>query len=407
MLKYVVFIYIGSVLYNVFFFDLEFNSGMYQNLNFVFNIWLYSSMALLFVPLGMFFSKLFFKIDNSIQNHKILNLDYKNDEFGYRFFFLLILIFILSFTSLFYYRSILGELPVIQIFFGGNDTIAAIARSDAGNNFSGKLHWFKFFISACSKLLFILVFFSRHKNNFWKLFFYFILFYVAFVSIMNLNKAPIIDLIILLFVSGFFLKRKLKFKSIVIIGLIIFISLISMYLFFMGQSHKSLLEIIQIISHRIFISQIAPFYWYQEYKDIFGFLYGQSFPNPSGILPFENVSITTKVYAYAYPERVKLGVVGSLPTVFYADWWSNFGLIGALFSMILIGFILQSLDFILKQLIISKKSILIISFYIYVMFYMSSFVGTSYVGILFDFEIILISILFLGLYLFNRIKFSR
>ena len=75
--------------------------------------------------------------------------------------------------------------------------------------------------------------------------------------------------------------------------------------------------------------------------------------------------------------------------------------------MILIGFILQSLDFMLKQWIITKKSILVISFYIYVMFYMSRFVGTSYVGILFDFEIILISILFLSLYFINKLKFNK
>lgn len=407
MLKYIIFIYLGSVLYNVVFFNLELNSGMYKNLDHVFNIWLYSSIAIILVPLGMSLSKLFFKIDNSIQHRHILNMNYSHREFGARFFFLLILILSVSVISLLYYRSILGELPIFQLFYGGSDTLAAVARSDAGNNFSGKLHWFKFFINACSKILFILVFFSKHKSIYWKLFFYITLFYVAFVSIMNLNKAPIIDLIILLFVSGFFLKKKLKIKQFVKVGIIIFSALIVMYVFFMGQSDKKIFEILQIILHRIFVSQVVPFYWYQEYQQVFGFLYGQSFPNPGGILPFENISITTETYAFAYPERIKLGIVGSLPTVFFADWWSNFGAIGAVFSMLLLGFILQSVDYILKQFIVTKKSFLIISFYIYVMFYMSKFVGTSYVGIIFDFEIILITLLFITLYLFNKLKLKK
>ena len=64
------------------------------------------------------------------------------------------------------------------------------------------------------------------------------------------------------------------------------------------------------------------------------------------------------------------------------------------------------LDLILKSYVLIKKSIIPIAYYIYLMFFMSKYVGTSYVGILFDFEFVLISILALALYYISIFKFN-
>ena len=279
-------------------------------------------------------------------------------------------------------------------------------RSDAGNNFSGKLHWFKFLIGASSKFMLIILFFNKRRNFLWRILFTICLIYVLFISVMNLNKAPIIDLVLLLFVSGVIQKKKVNFKLIIGLGILIFSFLILMYVYFMGQNDKNLFIILKIIFHRVFVSQIAPFYWYQDMQSSIGFLMGSTFPNPGGFLPFENFPITTKVFAYAYPQKIASGIVGSLPTVFYADWWINFGVIGATLSMLLLGFLLQFLDLLFKSYVSINNSIIPISYYIYLMFFMSKYVGTSYVGILFDFEFVLVSILALVLYFISIFKFK-
>ena len=406
MLKYLIFAYVGSVLYNVVFFNLEWNNGMYNNLDYVFNIWLYSSLGIILIPLGMLIANLFFKFNNTILNENFISKPLESFRVNLGVLFSIVAILCVSVFSLLIYRSIIGELPIVHVFSGANEAVLALMRSDAGNNFSGKLHWFKFLIGASSKLMLIILFFNKRRNFLWKVLFTICLIYVLFISVMNLNKAPIIDLILLLFVSGVVQKKKINFKLIIGFSFTIFILLILMYIYFMGQADKNLITIFKIIFHRVFVSQIAPFYWYQDMQSTMGYLMGASFPNPGGFLPFENFPLTTKVFAYAYPDKVSSGLVGSLPTVFYADWWINFGAIGAIFSMLFFGFILQFLDLIFKSYVLIKKSIIPIAYYIYLMFFMSKYVGTSYVGILFDFEFVLTSVLALILYFISIFKLN-
>ena len=406
MLKYLIFAYIGSVLYNIVFFDLEVNNGMYDNLGYVFNIWLYSSLGIVLIPLGMLLANLFFSLDFDKLNKNFFTKPLKNFKVNIGVQMSIVLVLIVSVFSLLIYRSIIGELPILNLFSGANEAALALMRSDAGNNFSGKLHWFKFLIGASSKFMLIILFFNKRRNFLWRILFTICLIYVLFISVMNLNKAPIIDLVLLLFVSGVIQKKKVNFMLIIGLGILIFSFLILMYVYFMGQNDKNLFIILKIIFHRVFVSQIAPFYWYQDMQSSIGFLMGSTFPNPGGFLPFENFPITTKVFAYAYPQKIASGIVGSLPTVFYADWWINFGVIGATLSMLLLGFLLQFLDLLFKSYVSINNSIIPISYYIYLMFFMSKYVGTSYVGILFDFEFVLVSILALVLYFISIFKFK-
>ena len=406
MLKYLIFAYLGSVLYNVVFIELEVNYGMYRNLDYVFNVWLYSSLGIVLIPLGMLIANLFFKFDNNNLNNKFFSKPLKSFEVNLGVLFSIIIVLLVSVLSLYIYRSMIGELPIIHVFSGANKAVLALMRSDAGNNFSGKLHWFKFLIGASSKFMLIILFFNKKRNFIWKFIYSICFFYVLFISVMNLNKAPIIDLILLLFVSGIIQKKKINLKLIFWLSITVFFLLIMMYVFFMGQADKSIFTIFKIIFHRVFVSQIVPFYWYQDMQSSVGFLMGSSFPNPGGFLPFENIQITTKVFNHAYPEKVATGVVGSLPTVFFADWWINFGPFGAVFSMLIVGFMLQFMDVIFKSYVLIKKSIIPIAYYIYVMFFMSKYVGTSIVGIFFDFDFVLTSTLALILYFVSIFKFN-
>ena len=283
MLKYLIFAFIGSVLYNVVFFNLESNYGMYDDLGYVFNIWLYCSLGLVLVPLGMLIANLFFKLNFNQLNRNFFKTPLKFFKVNIGVQLSIILVLVISFFSLLIYRMKVGELPILNLFSGANEAALALMRSDAGNNFSGKLHWFKFLIGASSKFMLIILFFNKRRNFLWKSLFTICLFYVFFISVMNLNKAPIIDLLLLLFVSGVVQKKRINFKLIIGLAAVVFSILILMYVFFMGQSDKNLLVILKIIFHRVFVSQIAPFYWYHANDTTF---------NPNGEIGFFNYNFT-------------------------------------------------------------------------------------------------------------------
>lgn len=157
-----------------------------------------------------------------------------------------------------------------------------------------------------------------------------------------------------------------------------------MYVFFMGMGEKDFLEIICAPLHRIFIGQISPFYYYQLFQEHYGYIYGTSFPNPAGIFPFEWRRITVEIMEFANPELVKLGIVGTMPTVFFADWFINFGPLMALFSMILLGFILQIADIIFITKLSKCKNLLWSVLFVFMINYFGGFSGSSFVGIVID-----------------------
>ena len=240
------------------------------------------------------------------------------------------------------------------------------------------------FIKNIPSFLLILTFFMRKigRKFYWLSCLLFC--YNIFVSIMSFEKAPLVNLFVLVLTAYLFSKNMIDKKTVFRVCVISMIVLIIMYAFFMDYSDKNLFQLIEAPLQRIFIGQIHPFFYYFLYQEKFGYIYGASFPNPAGIFPFKYRKITEEIYNFAYPKYSQMGIVGSVPTVFYADWFINFGLIMALFSMFLIGLLLQSLDIYFINKLSSKKTVIISTMFIYMINYMSKFTRTSYVGIIFD-----------------------
>ena len=95
--------------------------------------------------------------------------------------------------------------------------------------------------------------------------------------------------------------------------------------------------------------------------------------------------------------------LGSFPSVFYADWYDNFGYIGAFFSMFFLGFVMQILDIKMMYFITKYKSVIILGIYIFMLNFFSQYALTSYVGILFDTHLVFPIVI--GLFLFTINKF--
>jgi oligosaccharide repeat unit polymerase len=386
MFKYLIFAYSGSVLLNVFYFEYEINTGVYNRLDFLLNMWYYTTAGLFLIPLGMFIANWATGYNAYKSTKKLLskNIQITKRDTSNTMLFIILSLVVLSFSVLMLYVSKVDFLPIFGLFDGFQASDLAFLRSESGNNFDGKYYRYVMFMKTLPLLLLFILFFMKNISMKWKIFFYLLLSYNIFVNVMDLSKAPLIKLFLILMLAYFYSQNKISKKVFITTGIVLTSMIMLMYVFIMGMSDRGFFEVLSAPLHRIFIGQISPFYWWQLFQEQYGYLYGTSFPNPAHIFPFEHRRITVEVMNFAHPELATLGVVGSMPTVFFADWFMNFGPLMALFSMVLLGFILQISDIIFITKLARYKSLLVSVLFIFMINYFGKFAGTSFTGIIID-----------------------
>ncbi|MGJ0302830.1 oligosaccharide repeat unit polymerase [Aliarcobacter cryaerophilus] len=387
LIKFFLFAYIG-VLIHIFY------QGYYEDIYYL-NQFILSSATIVFLPLGMLLvTKLTKSNKNFIYDYKI---DYEIDD---KMFYVFIGLFLISFIVLILYISKLEMLPITAIVKGLGSSYAAELRSHATTTFPGKYYRYQIFMKDLALLLFIILFFYRNISLKWKTLFIVVLFFNIFVTIMDIQKAPLVKMFLILLIMSFFYFKKINYKLVIFLSFIIGISIIIMYMFFMGYG-INFVSIIKEISRRIFFAQIDAFIYTQQYIEANGFLYGKSFPNPKGIFPFDHVPLTTEVFKFLNVNWQEGMSLGSFPTVFYGDWYANFGYIGAFFGMFLLGIIIQYVDIKMFKTISTKKSAIVLGLYIYMIDFFSKYAGTDYNGLLIDMHLWLPFLVTMFLYSVN------
>lgn len=411
LFKYIMLIYIGSVILNVYYIEYHVNIGTYEKKELLLNIWLYSSAGLFLIPTGMAVANGMLRYNSLKETNVFMQRDIYIDESDYKnniLFFVYIFIFFISLIILFIYKyKIGGTFPIIGVFQGFDSQTLALLRSEASNNFQGRYWLYMMFIKYIPLILLLITFFLKDYSLKYKVFFYILIFYNSFVSLMDIQKAPIIKIIFLLALVKVYKDGYISKKILIIIGIIAISLALFMYVFFMGNSDKHLFELLSLPLERIFIGNIVPFYWWQNYQEHIGYLYGTSFPNPAHIFSFEWRRITVEVMNFTHPSLARTGIVGSMPTVFFAQWFINFGTIMALFSMILFGFIIQLLDIIFIRKLNKNKNLYVLTIFIVTIFYFGKFAITNFEGFIIDpnFYIPFIILLFIKI-LKNTLKKS-
>ena len=370
LIKFFIFAYIGTLIHIII-------QGYYSDILYL-NQFILSSLTLILFPLGMLTSSKIFVNNGNFDYHHNINYNISNIMY-----YIFITLFLLSIIVLLLFISKLDMLPIVAIFKGLGVPYAYELRSAAGNTFPGKYYRYAMFMIDLPFFLMIILFFLRSISTKWKVLFLLVLFFNIFVAVMDIQKAPVLKIFLILLLSSLFYYKKINWKLFLFVGFMFAISLFFMYAFFLGYGFD-LFSIIGGILNRIFFAQIDAFLYHQEYINANGFLYGLSFPNPKGVFPFEHVSITTEVYKFKSGNWVEGMSLGSFPTVFYGDWYDNFGYIGALFSMFLLGFIIHTVDIKIFELINVKKSAILIAFYIYIVNFFGKYAGTSFIGIVTD-----------------------
>lgn len=293
--------------------------------------------------------------------------------------------------------SYLMRVPTIAIFalIDGSLAQAMVARSEMGNAFPGSYWRYQLFfgtlLTMCCVYFYADARASRKLSA--RLLFLVSLPVAVFASVMSIEKAPIVNLIVVLYLAyavtrgGGYWQPAGKYLAVFMTGL-----LIAMYVFVQGYEDAGT-GFFGVLS-RIFTGGISPAYFYvQMFPQHLDFLYGASFPNPGQVLPFAHFPLTKEMMQFIYPAQAQLGIVGSAPTVFWAEMYVNFGTLGVLIAPPLVGIGLYAV----QHLLVSLPNVpATIAATILLASHFKELSGTSLSGYMFDTTSLAIVVVLLG-----------
>ena len=239
----------------------------------------------------------------------------------------------------------------------------------------GKLHRYNIFMVQMLPLLVLIALFKAKisKNKFWGLIFFILTVFTIYRCISDLQKAPIVDFIILLFLAVWIFKGKINWMQIGFMITSIMSILSIMYFYIMGVNQASFTKLIIVIGKRLFITQTGALYHYFSlFPSSHDFLYGTSFPNPAGIFQFENFPLTKWIFINGLNRSGQ--IVGTAPSAFIGEMYANFGFPIMMVSILLLSMFLQ---FIQITFISKPRTLLLTTFYTYFIFLSGQFAMTG------------------------------
>ena len=300
-------------------------------------------------------------------------------DYGRSVRFGLFLLFILCLSVLLIYLRKIG-FDNIAIFtaLGLNEGSIGLARSSMGNAFTGKFHRYYLFMNELM-LFVVYAYFALYlaassslKN---KVFFYIVFLVTSFSMVMATEKAPMAYFLIALFLIYVVVKKegRIPLKQAILFGSFIVSVLILFYILFMGSGNA--ISALSNVFSRAFTGAIQPSYHYLEFFPTHhDFLYGKSFPNPGGLFPYEPYQLTKEVMAWHSPGNAELGIVGSMPAVYWGEMYANFGMPGVLMSPFFVGLFLYWINSLIFTV---KKGPLVIALFVWMIMHLKNISSSS------------------------------
>lgn len=267
------------------------------------------------------------------------------------------------------------------------------ARSDMGNSFQGKYHWYKLVMHDLGNLLTLTSFaiWLTRKRGKDALLFISAFSYSVFVAIMATEKAPVAFLLIGLFMVYFLVRSDgfIPVKTLIPFALLVVSLLVISYIYFMGSRDIGA-GFLSVFS-RTFSGSISPAYFYLEFfPEHQEYLMGRTFPNPGGLMPYEPYSYTIELMNWIFPDLEGSGVVGTAPTVFWGEAYANFGPFGIPIVAFIIGCIVALASYLVSKLEINP---LTIGFLVWLILVFKDLSVTGFSGYFYNIHIISITVI--------------
>ncbi|WP_237663004.1 O-antigen polymerase [Sutcliffiella horikoshii] len=261
------------------------------------------------------------------------------------YFYIFSILMLFSIAAIIYMITQLNNVPIIAALTGSSDL--GRLRIEASHGFTGNVLFKNIFALGLTPILSLIayVYYVKTKLLRWKISFMLMFVLSVFVSVYDLQKAPVFFYILMFILINFYIgKIRLSLKRLMMLGSVGVILIVTMYVFIQGVT-----SVDQFLSYnsgpvgRLILSQISPFFLHLE---LFGnqvdFLNGRSLPNI--LLQFydlEQVRSAKLVMGQYFPDRVAEGTAGVLNTVFAGEAYANFGYLGILFGTIYLGAYIQ------------------------------------------------------------------
>lgn len=352
----------------------------------ILKILFFSFLNIFIFLLGVIFIRHFLKLSpvpiNSMQIKRISRA---------RLASLLIVLMLVVFVTYLYLTKI-NQIAILVAFTEGTGA-AEIARSNMNNNFTGKYHRYSVVMHDFSIIVTLALYASwLIKKNTLNLVLFLISFSVStFTAVMAIEKGPFVGLLMALFMVYYLVRRNgyVPKAHVLVLGFVVVTILAIFYIYFMGSGSAS--QALSSVFSRAFAGSINPAYHYLEYfPQHHDFLLGASFPNPGGIMPYTPFNLTVEIMDWAMPHLSERGVIGSMPTVFWGEAYANFGYLGIPAIAFIMGVFLAIISYIVSKLELNP---LTIAFTVWLIFHMKNLSVTGFSGYLYDFYMIVVSIM--------------
>ena len=259
-------------------------------------------------------------------------------------FIIAISIFFVSISFLQFYIS---DAPLSILLSGGEVQDAFMARqSKQVNTGFFKLYHFNFITKEAQFFwgAFLFAFFLKERRLGWVLILITISLLVTFYS--NLSKAGGIFLLAAYGLIFLTFKNKKLSLPIVSFGIVVVVLLavIPQYLFVPSGQEFDFSRLAKAVLSRIVSGQIEPAYYIINHINSTDYLYGQTFPNPKGVLPFTHFDLETKTWELMNPTRLNMGLTYRNPTVFWVDGYANFSYFGIVIYAVIVALLIFIVD---------------------------------------------------------------
>jgi hypothetical protein len=258
----------------------------------------------------------------------------------------LIALLVISVSVLVSYSSIIGfdNIALFAVLgFVETEIGATKLRSLMGTEFSGKYHWYSYFMRDLLSLVAFSIYadYLLTKRTRLKAFIIIAIFCVsAFSFLMATEKGPFLWLIIgffivrLIVVSNSYVNRKALFG-----GLLALIPL-GLYIFYSFIEVDDFGVALEAFISRLFVAQMQSFFHAVEIvPSQIDYLFGRTISNPGGILPYTPYDFSAEMtYRYGFQLNSAEVAVTTLPLMFSAEAYVNFGVLGVVVSSAALGY---------------------------------------------------------------------
>lgn len=370
-------------------------------------------MFMVLFPITILFLSKLFKFNtgkqlNDFSKAKVKLVYGGNDD---EIFYTIVILAFFAMGAVLYVIAVLGgSNPLLGVFQGLDALILAQFRSFSKFEFPGN-EWIKNLGFQLVQLLsfFAYAYWQTTKSKSWKWLFVILFIGSLYSCLYNLEKAPVIiyflGLLIVRQYLGFRLKSFFKY------GLIGFLMVIVMYVFFMRLEFSNKSLILESIFSRIFLTQIGTYYLHIEafplYHDYLNgsYLVYNSLPNWLTDLLFSHTEVGIRssrwVIMIFYPSEILNNTAGYANSLFIAEAYGNFGFLGIVLSSFYVGAFIFFLNFVFVKI---RKTPVLVGLYSYLTCFTLITLQGGFFDFIFSFSnVFLLFVMFLFWFLHNVI----